>query len=154
MITGSEMAAEFERNTRILKRNLTEVTEQKSRIRQSGGGNSVNWLVGHMLRSRLNMLNLLGAEADELAASLEPYRRARDGGYRDEELMTLEDLIVQWDRVQDLLGAALDSADMSGDGGEHGTLGQAVMFYNFHEAYHLGQAGILRRVMGLKGTIR
>ncbi|MFH0881728.1 MAG: DinB family protein [bacterium] len=154
MITGAEMVDEFTRNTGLLKRNLEGFTIEKSLIRMSGGGNSLNWVLGHLLKSRLDLLSLLGGERHDLEERLEPYRRVREGGYRDEELMTLDELVSHWDRIDERLHQALPGAEMTGEGGEFGTLGNAVLFYNFHEAYHLGQAGILRRAVGLEGQIR
>jgi DNA-binding PucR family transcriptional regulator len=154
MITGAEMVDEVARNTRVLKRNLAGFTKEKSLIRMSGGGNSLNWVLGHLLKSRLDLLHLLGSDPDELGERIEPYRRAREGGYKDDELMTLEELIFHWDRIDERLRQALPGAEMNGDGGEFGTLGKAVLFYCFHEGYHIGQAGILRRAVGLEGQIR
>ena len=153
MITGAEMVEEFARNTRVLKRNLTEVNDDLALIRMENGGNSINWLLGHMMKSRLDMLKLLGVTDADLYDRLEPYRRGRENGYLDSELLPLEELVSRWDELGEHVNSALPGVNMEGDGGSFGTLGKAVLFYSFHEAYHIGQAGILRRAVGLEGKI-
>ena len=154
MITGLEMVGEFARNTRVLKRNLEGIDRDRALVRMSGGGNSINWLVGHLLRSRLDMLEQLGRDISELRDRLDPYRRARDEGYQDSELLALDELISLWDRAGEQLAEELPDARMESDDERFETLGKAILFYSFHEAYHIGQTGILRRAVGLEGQIR
>lgn len=152
-MTGREAFEHFQRNTRVLKANLGGVDEEMSLVRAPNGGNSFRWILGHLLRSRQEVLEFLGgAPAIELER-LEVFRRGGKGAYRDEELLRLADLLALWEESEQRLGISLENAVMDAPNEEWGSMEKALVGYCFHEAYHTGQTGILRRVAGLEGAI-
>jgi uncharacterized damage-inducible protein DinB len=52
-----------------------------------------------------------------------------------------------------LLSGLEDEEILSHETGES-TLGSKLFTFNFHESYHAGQLGILRRMLGKEGAIR
>ena len=44
----------------VLERNLAGVSEEESLRRPNPGGNTMNWIVGHVVRTRNQALGLLG----------------------------------------------------------------------------------------------
>jgi hypothetical protein len=61
----------------VLERNLSELSEQESHVAPEAGGNCMNWVLGHMTRTRLVLLHLLGKE---LPFPLEEFNAYDDRG--------------------------------------------------------------------------
>ncbi len=144
----------------VLKANLAGVDQETSLVAPERGGNNLNWVLGHILATRNGIFKLFGIEpfwSDEQSA---PYGRGSEPVTAD-RAMPLEELLAEFDRSQANLMALVSGLTperlaeplaepnpILGD-----TLGTAMTAYCFHEAYHVGQTGILRRVVGLPGAI-
>ena len=145
---------------RAIHRNLEGVSHEESIRRPQPGGNSTNWIVGHIVASRSRVLAALG-EANVLAdESIATYRRGSDGNV--EAGLPLNDLIDAFDRSQPILVARLrrlTEAELAAKSpvptpaGPDANLGAALSALTFHEAYHIGQLGIARRLIGKTGAI-
>jgi hypothetical protein len=141
----------------VLKKNLANTTHEESLSRPEPGGNCLNWVLGHILLNRNDAHRLLGLEPVWTEAEGSPYQRGASGldpagpGVRE-----LETMIADLDRSQEQIQAALVTAtderllQQEGDG----TVGDLLYGLTFHEAYHAGQTGILRRLAGKEGTLR
>jgi uncharacterized damage-inducible protein DinB len=148
---------------RLLAASLADITQDESLRRPPGGGNCINWLAGHLLRSRNDMLKLLGA-VPVLEESLgDVYRRGSDGQLDGPDALDLDALREALDRSHAALASGLDALPAerlaapwphSPFGKEDETLGSLLAFLVFHECYHVGQVGILRRGLGKPGIIR
>ncbi len=49
-------------NYQVLKKNLDGVTHEESLIQPEGGGNCLNWVLGHIVATRDNAIRLLNQE--------------------------------------------------------------------------------------------
>jgi uncharacterized damage-inducible protein DinB len=145
-----------------LHTNLEGVTDAESLVQPEPGGNCIQWAVAHIVATRDQVARLLGAQpvlAPELgkrftrpAAPIADHRDARP----------LADWIADLDRSQERLGAAIaalstDRLTAPFDGarlpGRPKTLAEALAFFHFHESYHVGQVGLMRRIAGKSGAI-
>ncbi len=143
----------------VLRNNARDMTHEESLIQpQPGSGNCMNWIVGHILFARNQLLGALGRESiwDESTGSRykrggEPILEGSPGVRRFETLV--QDLELTYTRIRPAL-ASCDEKRMdekapfspTNNGNETwGTLFQGLLF---HEAYHAGQTGVLRRVSG------
>jgi uncharacterized damage-inducible protein DinB len=119
------------------------------------GGNSGHWILAHLLATKRSQLRALCAgAAPEAWEAL-----AGRGGARDAALPAASDLLPAWyrdnaDLATRLEGLGADGADAPSprtmpDGST--TQGGMARFLQFHEAYHLGQIGLLRRQCGKPG---
>lgn len=161
----------LEYNLGALKLNLRDLSHDESVRQPAGAGNTINWLVGHMLRTRKTWLTVLGDEGPltddaELASALAaaPYGRGESLPADDPEgvALALETLHALFADTQPRLHAALRSLDderllepapFSPRRADDETLGGLCAGLAFHEAYHVGQTGILRRQLGHAGQI-
>ena len=124
---------------------LSDLREQDARKRvRNGEGPSIAWQVQHMLASRCKILNLLGS-APEC-----PIEEGTD--------MDIAQLLQQWREVEQKLGTAMESVTdetlkRSAESGPHGekTALDRVLFLIWHEAYHVGALGGIRRELGFPG---
>ena len=98
-----------------------------------------------------------GAHVDVgLFSDAAPYARGSDGLRDLSRARPLTEILADLRRTQErLLGrlGRLSDADLA-EPVKDGTVGSQLAFLHFHEAYHAGQVGLLRRLLGKEGAIR
>jgi uncharacterized damage-inducible protein DinB len=162
-VKATELASLFQVSHYAITVNLEGFSQEESLRPGPGGGNCVNWVLGHIVTSRNGILALLGEEPALHAAVAERYRRgsqpiahARDAAHLDILVQALEDsqrrLLAALGRASelDMAKPAASPAIPSGDT----SVGGQLSFLHFHETYHAGQLGLLRRNAGKPGAIR
>ena len=144
----------FGTNAGAIRLNLDGVTHELSLVRPEAAGNCINWVVGHIIASRNQVLELVGAAPIWAEEESAPYGRGSPplpvGDER--ELSELREVL---DASQEVLIERLGEISDEELGevvGKKSRLEQLV-FLHFHEAYHVGQLGLLRRLVGLGGAI-
>ncbi len=133
----------------VLNRNLKEISHEESLAAPSGGGNSLNWVVGHITVSRDDIREMLGLKRLCDEAMLKVYSRGT-AQLKNEEAIPLEKILEVFNSGQKELEEAVSNTDLSGKEDDLKTLS----FLAFHEAYHTGQTGLLRRITGKEGAIK
>jgi uncharacterized damage-inducible protein DinB len=143
----------------VLRANVADMTHEESLIQPEPAGNCMNWVVGHVLHVYAGVLTRLGQtpvlSLDELARYARGGAPLRDGA----EALRFERLAEAWDaswpRVDaGLAGLTPEALEAPGLPGFGDTVRDLLGFVFFHQAYHTGQAGILRRIAGRAGAIR
>ncbi len=153
---ASELARLYETVYGVVRRNLGDIGEEESLQAPPGGANCVNWVFGHIVATRQVVLRLTGAGPwwDEERART--YSAGEDGSWSPDRALPLQVLLADYERSQQLLAGAFPG--LSGEAltapGFFGTVGDTLAFLQFHEGYHAGQLGILRRVLGKPGVIK
>jgi hypothetical protein len=141
-----------------LERNLDGVSDVDALRSPEEGGNCVNWLVGHLLWSRNRVHSLLGgvpAWPERLGPS-DAYHRGATG-FRVGDAVPLSKLYEALVHSQAIVVAGLEqlSADRLNEPATATmTVGEQLAFLGFHEGYHVGQVGLLRRFLGRAGAIK
>ena len=137
-------------NKHVIGLNLKDMTHEESLVVPPTGGNSVNWILGHIIVSRNGIAELLGIEkrfSDDTLTGL--YDRGTQNIPAD-KAFKLEKLLDIYNDSQSVLEEKIAATDLSND---HEKL-KNLTFLAFHEAYHVGQTGLLRRISGKKGAIK
>ena len=155
------LAVQFRMNQFIARANLDGITDEESLVRAVETGNHLNWLVGHVVATRCLLLPSLGQESVWSDEQLRLYKRGSSGAV-DAGFLPFDEVVRAFDATQDRILAGIASlseedfakpAPFSPGGGPE-TLGTLLMKSTVHEGYHLGQTGILRRVVGKQGAIK
>ncbi len=146
----------LEANLGLLDRMLDGVDREGSLRPLVPGGSHLNWLVGHLAVSRDAMLR--AAAADPLADARigELYGYGTDAPGRDAavELTELTDLLRrQGERLAERLPVLDDGALAAPSGMGDTDVDRYLEFMVWHETYHLGQAVLYRRALGLDSPI-
>lgn len=123
-------------------------------------GNCMNWLLGHILHGRNQILTLLGEEVTDAEEIQQRYARGSDPVTQDEEtLLQLEQLVERirqsTERIQHHL-TQMDDAEleqMVGEGEGAVPLGERLAGLHWHETYHAGQLEIHRQLVGVDDVI-
>jgi uncharacterized damage-inducible protein DinB len=118
--------------------------------------------LGHLLWVYDEMLPLLGQVPAMGKKALARYARGSAPLQGPAEALDLGDLLAAWDEATQhvdaglagLTAAALDRpAPRNPSGNPNETIRSLLSTVFFHQAYHAGQTGLLRRIAGKKGAI-
>jgi len=122
---------------------------------RNGEGASISWVVGHLCYYRYNVINLLGGNMPNPFESFAG--DADDGsGYPD-----ISELLASWNEIHGEVEAILEGVDdaqllapMPGKDGPHSEkrVFDTMVFFAWHEAYHMGTVGMMRLDLGYKAT--
>ena len=131
---------------RVLKTNLQGITHADS-IKHIENCNSINWLVGHIVVSRngvLSLMELPPVAGEKLKAIYE----------RGSKMMTdmgnaenLDALVKLFDEAQQRILEGVTKAYSD-------EIIDRLTFLGFHEGYHVGQIGTMRKLLGKEGAIK
>lgn len=146
---------------RTVRRNLEGVSHDESLRSPEPFGNNANWVLGHLVHSAEGVLRLLGQPRVFDGGALARYRRGTDPLIDVAEALPLERLLEAWDEASKRIDVGLTSiADERIDAPAPEaiawmgtTIGAVVAFASFHQSYHAGQLGLLRRLLGKSGAI-
>ena len=140
---------------------IADISDEESNKCVADPMNSVKWLAGHLLWAQANLANIGGVQIE---VKWRDHFHTREGGGPADfnapksELPTLQQIKYKWNEdgpvirkgLENLPDAALDSViDVP-----HpifpfdNTLAGLWAFINHHQAYTIGQIGILRRGLG------
>jgi uncharacterized damage-inducible protein DinB len=147
----------------VLEKNLGGISHEESLINPQPGGSCLNWIVGHLTRTRNGALGMLGQKPLFPMADLDAYDDNGGVPFRPEKAMQFDELKRRFKALQEPLVNGLNRmspdamdqpAPFSPTGNPKETIGTLLASLAFHEAYHVGQSGILRRVIGREGMIK
>ena len=159
---GQILAGQFAVTGYVLERNLAGLTHEDSLRRPPGGGNCLNWVVGHMADARNKIATALTDEPVFSPARLSAYEGKDDSNYSLDRALAFEELRAMCEEAGEAVISALSIMDdealgrpapFSVVGREGETIGSLVATFAFHDAYHAGQTGVLRRMCGFDGVL-
>ncbi len=159
MITPVQLAEAFARNVSIAQMQAKGLTHEDSLRQLPFRGNCLNWVLGHMLTNRDNILAWLGEEPVGGERALR-YRRESepitgDGG----DVLPLDELLSLLAASQAQLTGALSRAteeDLEREivlGTRSSPLRNRIFFLYFHDTYHVGQTELLRQLTGVDDKV-
>ncbi len=157
---GSVSEIEIFRHTaraihKVVRLNVDGLTQAESLIQPRPAGNCLNWVLGHLLCVYQHVLPMLEQTPVIKAGALQRYDRGSPPIKDADQAMQLSELMTAWDqtaeRIDDglanLASETLDApAPFSPSGNENETVRSLLTTIFFHQAYHAGQTGILRRI--------
>ncbi|HJQ19339.1 MAG TPA: DinB family protein [Gemmatimonadaceae bacterium] len=138
-------------------RNLEGLTHDESLLAPPSGGNSLNWVVGHIVATRNRILPLVGVAPLWPREHAMLYSGRDDAGWSVERALALDTIKTDLARSQQSLLSALDAMPQNALAAatEQGQmLGDVLGFFHFHESYHGGQIALIRRLLGHAGVIK
>lgn len=150
------LATLYDYNLKVIEMNLEGISSERSLVQPQPGGNCINWVLGHIVATRNQIMELIGEDpvwSDELAVI---YRRGSSPLTDTRAAVPLEKMLndlraSQEKTLKKLPEVPVEEPEKSA--GEQ-TKYNRLAFLQFHETYHAGQLGLLRRLMGKEGAIR
>jgi uncharacterized damage-inducible protein DinB len=146
----------FELNASCVKVNTEGFTDADGLVQPQGGGNCANWVLGHIVATRQAILGILGRPPIWTETEVDMYKRGSAPIMNGSRAMALNKILSDFNRSQDQILEALRrmSSDDLLKRIDNESVGSRLAFFHFHEAYHLGQIGLLRRIVGKEGAIK
>ena len=144
--------AQFNLQTRLYKNVLDSVADADTHKRVSQRVNHIKWLAGHICATRLSMAPLVGLDKDDSLHELFGHGNGLD---ESKDYPPLSDILSKWDNASAEIAEGLSNLPAEALEAEVGEtpIGDSSMlgflsFMMHHEAYHIGQIGILRKYIG------
>ncbi len=150
----ASLKAQFDLHTRLFN-NVTEgVTEDESGTRKSEQINNMKWIAGHLLNTRLgNLSKVAGLAPDESYNA----QFGRGNSYDPNATYPpIDEIKAKWEATAAAISNGISNipeevlatkspvqAPIADD-----TMRGLVSFLVSHEAYHIGQLGMLRKMIG------
>jgi len=147
----------------VVRINLDGVTQAESLVQPQPAGNCINWVVGHLLAIYHQALPLLGQEPVIEPSVIQRYNRGSAPMLDAAEALDISELMTAWDeccrRVDAGLAGLSDEklaapAPRSPTNNPNETIASLLSTVCWHQAYHAGQTGVLRRIAGKPGAIK
>lgn len=143
--------------------NLDGITQEESMVQPQPHGNCANWVLGHLLCIYNRSLPLLGQEHVVDPDSLARYDRGSSPILEASEARDIRELLAGWNAVTERVDAGLAQLDpdtldtkapFSPSNNPDETVRSLLSTVLFHQSYHAGQTGLLRRIAGKDGAIK
>ncbi|HMS51766.1 MAG TPA: hypothetical protein PKD56_05530 [Chitinophagales bacterium] len=146
-------------NHSVLHKNIAQIPAAESLQHLPAQIASLNWLLGHLVFSRIEILRDFNTNTDHLLPNEQftTYQTLYDRGttaydHPADNYIDFETLKAQFDATQPLYLGVIEQLSAT-DEATIKNLGR-MNFYNFHESYHIGQMGIIRKLLGHQGAIK
>ncbi len=142
-------------NDAFVRECVRDLSEAESRQRPLDIGNSFHWVLGHMVVYRDAILELLGRPRLHPEAARVSFKRNADpqggGSAEGGHEVAFETLVADFNTAGPQLQEALaeaSSAQLQAAYNDKYSVEQRLVHLVWHEAYHVGQLGLLRRLAG------
>lgn len=153
MIEAAYLVTAYDRNVRIIKMQTEGLTHVDSLIQLPFRANCMNWIVGHLVTNRNNVLKLLDAGDRINPISVDRYSRDSDPITPESaHVLLLEELLSLLEEAQGNITRNLEEItsdelqrEVAFFGNTEMTIGEWLLFFYFHDSYHTGQAEIMRQ---------
>ena len=143
----------FAANDGLIRQTLSDLPAEALWQQPGGQGNSIMWIVGHITQTRAGMLSLLGerastgwgelfrrgAQRQDPSAYPDPQAIKAAGVELSKQLHTKLAAITEPELAAPVTTVKLPNVN---------TVVDALAFFAFHEAYHVGQLGYVKKALG------
>jgi DinB superfamily len=149
----------LELNSSLFRRALAGVDQAAGERRPNDHTNSLAFVACHVLDARFSLMKLVGQPRTNPWQSL--FDSATDVTSM-KEFPPLYELLAEWDELHeatigclsDLSPADLDAESPFRVPTEDRSILGTIAFLAFHEAYHVGQMGLLRKYFGFDPVVK
>lgn len=153
MISNQELAKAFAFHVGGAKALTKDLSHADSILQPPARGNCMNWVLGHMLDTRNDVLRLLGQPGFLTEEQCKRYGYGSQPVCEDGPgILKLDEALALLDKSQKALEEAFHSASEETLNKEHQsfmgttTLAYFILIMFHHESYHLGQLELLREL--------
>jgi uncharacterized damage-inducible protein DinB len=143
----------FQANDGLIRQTLRDLPAEAFWTQPGGQGNSIMWIVGHITQTRAGMLSLLGerastgwgelfrrgAQRQDPSAYPEPQAIKTVGADLSKRLLAKLATMTEEELAAPVTAVKLPNVN---------TVIEALAFFAFHEAYHVGQLGYVKKALG------
>lgn len=145
----------------VAMENVKDVTHDQSLTAPDAGGNCMNWILGHIVSSRSGLVTMFGAEPLLSDGEAAVYKRGAGRLTDAKNAVPFPRLVAALESSQSTIVEGIKALDderlkekapYSPINKPDETVESLISGLVFHDAYHIGQTGVLRAVLGKKGA--
>lgn len=149
----STIKNQFDLHTRLFNNVLDGIDDAVTDARANDHVNHLKWIAGHLTSARFGFKDLAGLDQKDPHAEF--FSRGKDID-PTKQYPPISDIKANWNAISGQISSALEnlppealSADAPNVPIAGGKMDVFLDFILHHEAYHIGQMGILRKFAGL-----
>lgn len=159
MDSKTPLLKQFDLLDRWFKNSLVDFTDEETNRRIDPKMNHVKYIAGHLFHTNYSFARFAGLKLetkwDDLFAGLGKTKAKDNFPYP-----SIEEIIAEWNKLfpvvreglasltEEMLDHELPATPISRSGIFNNTIRDTWTFLNLHQAYHVGQIGILRKAFG------
>ena len=132
-------------NAFVFNKNLEEISNEDSLTTADDRVNLINWVAGHIVNTRDDLLEDVGS-----GRILQPEYKEYYAGNKQlpstDVAIDIDTIKKDFEKLTEEINKVLDEKKKKKD--------KKVAFFMFHESYHAGQLGVLRKLLGKEGKMR
>ncbi len=147
------LVAQFDLHTRLFNNVLDGLSDLEANSRPGSNTNNIKWLAGHLTSMRFGLKDVAGLSATD------PYATLFGHGHSLQENVdypSIDRIRELWNDVSDRISAGLSRMSeevLNGPAPMRFPIGDdtfegMLAFLMHHEAYHIGQMALLRKLLG------
>lgn len=131
----------YEYSYDLLCRAIEGITHEQSLAKSAGSSNPANWILGHIITSRCNVLAMLDLPPVWELSRCQPYLPGSEPLPEQGKIELFENMAAALNKTQEMLLEAFDNITDQGllKLAEGQTIGEQLAGYGIHEAYHAGE---------------
>jgi hypothetical protein len=149
----------YARNVGIINAQANGLTHAQSLLQPPMRGNCMNWVIGHIVRSRLNVIGAAGGPVPP-GNNFARYERGNQPILADgPDVIPLPEQLARLGETQAALAAWLGGmaeADLDVEldwAGNRVSREYLLRFFHFHDTYHTGNLELLRQLAGVNDQV-
>jgi len=153
MISSELIVQQYQRDAWVIEQQVNGLSHQDSLLQLPFRSNCLNWVLGHIVVHRDKALQALGKDPTLNSNQTQVYQRGSDPILDQESAVPLATLLEALkDSQKTLLTQLQEMSDKKlttyWDLEKEISVGERLIFLQWHEAYHIGQLEILRQLAG------
>ncbi len=153
MIISELIVQQYQRDAWVIEQQVKGLSHQDSLLQLPFRSNCFNWVLGHIVVHRDKALQALGKGPTLNANQTQVYQRGSDPILDQESAVPLVTLLEALkDSQETLLTQLKEMSDKKlatyWDQEKEISIGERLIFLQWHETYHIGQLEILRQLAG------
>jgi uncharacterized damage-inducible protein DinB len=149
----------FKLNQRIIDMQIDGLTHEDSLIQPPFRGNCFNWVLGHIINERDTVLGFLGETKIWTKEVSSVYEQDSKPLTEADQALLLDTLLNDLDKTLEIIVTSLENSqpeklnEMIGEGERERSIRDYIIFYLWHETYHVGQLELLRQLSGVNDAV-
>ena len=152
-MTSAALAKCFAYTAEIIRNQVSEISQREALIQPFADSHSVNWLLGHIVSSRSFPLQLLRQAPVWDEETRAPYRDGSEPiGGEAPDVLPIGNLMSLFECSQSRIVAGLSEISdfqlNESSGYAQNTVLDSLLYFYFHETYHVGQLTIIAELLG------
>jgi len=155
MISQKMLITMYEYSYFLITGQIEGISHQDSLLQPPGSCNPANWILGHIITSRCNVLAMLGLPPVWDFSRCKPFIPGSDPYQSNNAVEDFELMKGDLEKTQELLLAEIQQITKEKllKISEDQTIGEQLASYGIHEAFHAGELAIIRQTFQEKEDV-